>query len=511
VPLYMRVAAISDVGRVRKNNEDSGYAGEHLIVIADGVGGAAAGELASTVAVQAIRRIDTAPESDLLEILAGAVHRANDRLGELVEDDPAVEGMGTTLTAALFDGEQIGLAHIGDSRAYLYRDDQLQQLTTDHTWVQSMVDEGEITAEEARTHAHRNVILKVLQGRITDEPDLSVHRLQEGDRLLLCSDGLSDYVDIERIERVMGLTKVEQIAGELVQLALDAGAPDNVSVVVAEIIADKPDKITPVTIGVAAEHKGPLSRLRHRATRLKDTGEIPPIDAEIAEEALRYAPRAPLRFRWLRRLGYALLAVLLVLAASGAAYGWTQRQYYVASSDGKVAIYKGIQAQVPGLTLSHVYERKSLLLSQLSTYRRDQVRDGLQADSLGDARNIVDNLQSFADKCADLASQPTTPTKTTKTHTTKQTKQTRRTRSTRRPSSGRTPTAGAKPRTRASQTPRPTKSTPPTRTTPDTAPPAPGNDDTSSECAGASPLTDQTGTPPITETPETRSAGVTSP
>jgi serine/threonine protein phosphatase PrpC len=508
VPLYMRVAAISDVGRVRKNNEDSGYAGEHLVVIADGVGGAAAGELASTVAVQTIRRIDTAPESDLLEILAGAVHRANDRLGELVEDDPAVEGMGTTLTAALFDGERIGLAHIGDSRAYLYRDDELQQLTTDHTWVQSMVDEGEITAEEARTHAHRNVILKVLQGRTTDEPDLSVHRLQAGDRLLLCSDGLSDYVDIERIERVMGLTTVEQIAGELVQLALDAGAPDNVSVVVAEIIADKPDKVTPVTIGVAAEHKGPLSRLRHRATRLKDTGEIPPIDAEIAEEARRYAPRAPLRFRWLRRLGYAVLALLLVLAASGAAYGWTQHQYYVASSDGKVAIYKGIQAHVPGLTLSHVYERKALLLSQLSTYRRDQVRAGLQADSLGDARNIVDNLQSFADNCAELASQPTTPTKTTKTRATKQTKQTRRTRSTRRPSSGRTTTAGTKPRTNASQTPRPTRSSPQTRTTPDTA--APGNGDTSSECAGAAPLTDQTGAP-TTTTAETPSTGVTSP
>jgi PPM family protein phosphatase len=500
VPLYMRVAAISDVGRVRKNNEDSGYAGEHLVVIADGVGGAAAGELASTVAVQTIRRVDTAPESDLLEILAGAVHRANDRLGELIEDDPAVEGMGTTLTAALFDGEQIGLAHIGDSRCYLYRDGQLRQLTTDHTWVQSMVDEGEITAEEARTHAHRNVILKVLQGRTTDEPDLSMHPVQEGDRLLLCSDGLSDYVEPERIERIMGLTTVEQIAGELVQLALDAGAPDNVSVVVAEIIADKPASVVPVTIGVAADQKGPLSRLRSRATRLKDTGEIPVVDAELADEARRYAPRPPRRFRWARRIAYVFAALIVLTAASGVAYGWTQRQYFVASSHGNVAIYKGIQAHVPGLSLSHVYERRSLQLSQLSTYRRDQVHDGLPAESLGDARNIVDNLQSFADKCAEIASRPTkaTPTKT-KTTTPKHTKQTK---TTRKPHSAKRTTARTNRTTKTKNTA--TRNTAPTSTptsnVPDTgATAAPGNDD-SSECDGATPLTQSTGPATSTET-----------
>lgn len=480
--LYMRVAAISDVGRVRKNNEDSGYAGEHLVMIADGVGGAAAGDLASTVAVETIRRIDVPPESDLLEILAGAVHRANDRIGELVDEDPAVEGMGTTLTAALFDGDQIALAHIGDSRGYLFRDGALIQLTTDHTWVQSMVDDGEITAEEARVHAHRNVILKVLQGRDTDEPDLSLHEMRDGDRLLLCSDGLSDYVDPERIEQLAGLEPLEQVAADLVQLALEAGAPDNVSVVVAEITARRPEAVSPVTIGVAAEHKGPLSRLRHRAHRLRDTGEMSPVDAELAAEAQRYAPRAPHRFRWLRRVVYTLVLLALLAAAGGVTYGWTQRQYYVSATDGRVAIFKGVQADVPGLTLSRVFERKRLMLSQLPTYRRNQVRDGLPADNLADARNIVANLQGFANKCADLATQPsTTPTTSRPTRGTPSTNSPR----TGHPSSRTPPTRPLN----TTHTPGGSASTPST-TTPSTR----RSGDTSAECAGATPLTTPTTT-----------------
>jgi protein phosphatase len=476
----MRVAAMSDVGRVRKNNEDSGYAGEHLIMIADGVGGAAAGDVASTVAVQTIRRIDVPPEADLLETLAGAVHRANDRIGELVDDDPAVEGMGTTLTAALFDGGQIGLAHIGDSRGYLYRDGALTQLTTDHTWVQSMVDDGEITAEEARVHAHRNVILKVLQGRDTDEPDLSLHEMRDGDRLLLCSDGLSDYVDPERIEQVAGSQPLDRVAPELVQLALEAGAPDNVSVVVAEITARRPEQITPVTIGVAAEHRGPLSRLRHRSHRLKDTGEIPPVDAELAAEEMRYAPRAPHRFRWLRRIGYTLVVLAVLATAAVLTYGWTQRQYYVSATNGHVAIFKGVQADVPGASLSHVFERKRLLLSQLPTYRRNQVRDGLPADSLTDARNIVANLQGFADKCASLATGPSSgPSSTTGSAPTSSQPSSSHSPRTRRPVTG-----------SPSRQPHPTTGTsvPTTQAHPTTTAPPPGNG-SSAECAGATPLT----------------------
>src|SRR5262245_23462518 len=153
--LALRYAATSDVGRGRKNDQDSGFASEHLLVVADGMGGAAAGDIASAETVQVMRRLHGAHPDDMLGALAGAVQRANDRLGEIVEEDPSVEGMGTTVTAMMFDGDVMGLAHIGDSRAYLLRDGHLQQLTQDHTFVQGLVDEGRITEDEARTHPHR--------------------------------------------------------------------------------------------------------------------------------------------------------------------------------------------------------------------------------------------------------------------------------------------------------------------------------------------------------------------
>src|SRR4051794_29813800 len=193
--LRLRYSAVSDIGRSRRKNDDSGYAGPHFLMIADGMGGAAAGDLASAIAVQTMLRLDAPIEGDLLEALAGAVHRANDRLAELIEEDPAVEGMGTTVDAVLFDGARIGLAHLGDSRGYLWREGQLAQITHDHTWVQSLIDDGRITEDEAKVHSHRSLLLKVLDGRHDNDPDLSVHEVRAGDRILLCSDGLSGFVD----------------------------------------------------------------------------------------------------------------------------------------------------------------------------------------------------------------------------------------------------------------------------------------------------------------------------
>src|SRR3954468_17732471 len=157
--LGLRYSAISDVGRVRKDNQDSGYAGPHMLVIADGVGGAERGDVASSTAVQALRRLDAPNDGVPLEALPGAVHRAHDRIAELVEQDPELDGTSTTVTAALFDGQRIGVGHIGDSRGYLLRDGVLSQLTKDHTFVQSLIDEGRITEEDARTHPQRSLIL----------------------------------------------------------------------------------------------------------------------------------------------------------------------------------------------------------------------------------------------------------------------------------------------------------------------------------------------------------------
>ena len=170
--MYLHYSAISDVGRVRRENQDSGYAGPWLLTVCDGVGGAVRGDLASSTAVQALRKLDQRPDEDILGQLAGGVHRADDRIAELVEEDPNLNGTSTTATVALFDGTRFGVGHIGDSRAYLYRRGELRQLTHDHTFVQSLIDEGRITEEQSRTHPHRNLILKALDGVRHEEPDL---------------------------------------------------------------------------------------------------------------------------------------------------------------------------------------------------------------------------------------------------------------------------------------------------------------------------------------------------
>ena len=165
-------AAISDVGRVRKDNQDSGYAGPHLLAVCDGVGGAARGDIASSTAIGQLRRLDEEAAEDLLGQVAGALHRAHSRIGELVDDDPALSGTSTTATVAFFDGTTVGMGHVGDSRAYLFRGGEIRQLTDDHTFVQTLIDEGRITEAEARVHPHRNLILRAVDGTHDLEPDL---------------------------------------------------------------------------------------------------------------------------------------------------------------------------------------------------------------------------------------------------------------------------------------------------------------------------------------------------
>jgi protein phosphatase len=204
VSLYLHYSAISDVGRVRRENQDSGYAGPWLLTVCDGVGGAVRGDLASSTAVQALRKLDQQPDEDILGQVAGAVHRADDRIAELVEEDPALNGTSTTATVALFDGTRFGVGHIGDSRAYLYRRGELRQLTHDHTFVQSLIDEGRITEEQSRTHPHRNLILKALDGIRHEEPDLFEFPAEPGDRVFLCSDGACGTLTHDRMAEILG-------------------------------------------------------------------------------------------------------------------------------------------------------------------------------------------------------------------------------------------------------------------------------------------------------------------
>jgi serine/threonine protein phosphatase PrpC len=426
--LQLRYAALSDVGRVRKDNQDSGFASEHLLVIADGVGGAARGDIASSTAVQALRRLDQTPPEDMLEALAGAIHRAHDRIAELVEQDPALEGTSTTVTAALFDGNRVGLAHIGDSRGYLLRDGTLSQLTKDHTFVQSLIDEGRITEDDARTHPHRNLILRAVDGVHETDPDLFYIELAPGDRLLLCSDGASGVLDHDRLADILGTGSVDYAVVELIRASLDAGSSDNITCVVADVeeVGAAPEgpplaaaATGPMLVGAAAEQPrraGQGSKSFFRGHRSGDTGEIEPVPGEagngagegpVDPEELRYAPQEPRRGLWLKTL-VALVVLAIVLAVAGVlGYRWSQKQFYVAGSGSTVAIYRGVQADIPGLSMSTVEERTDVTIASLPDFPSEQVSAGIPADSLADARQIVARLSDAARVCPTPTPTPT--------------------------------------------------------------------------------------------------------
>lgn len=390
--LSWRYTALSDVGRVRRDNQDSGYAGPHLLVVADGVGGAARGDVASGAAVAQLRLLDRPPGNDALEQLAGSVHLAHNKIADLVADDPELEGTSTTLTAALFDGSRLSVAHVGDSRGYLLRDGELEQLTKDHTLVQSLVDEGRITDEEARTHPHRNIILRAVDGVHEPEPDVSTIELRAGDRLMLCSDGCSGVLDPEQLGSLLATEPLEDAAQALVAAALEAGSSDNVTVVLAELVdgaalADTTEQeASPVVVGAAATSRGPV---RHPLRRRR-----PEPDAAPDPEALRYAPLPPRRL-WPRRLAVVLVVLALLLGAAYAAYRYTQAQYYLGAQDGRVVIFRGVAASwsVPGFPLHRVEQATPLLLKDLTESDRASVREGFPEPSLRQARQKVATLE----------------------------------------------------------------------------------------------------------------------
>jgi protein phosphatase len=302
------------------------------------------------------------------------------------------------------------MGHVGDSRAYLFRDHEISQLTSDHTFVQSLIDEGRISETDARTHPHRNLILKALDGVHEVDPDLFTVQLTEHDRILLCSDGASGALDNGRLADILSTGSPDFAAVELVRASLEAGSTDNVTCIVADVVpaTDHDEPAVPMVVGSAAELKrkprGGTSFFRgHRAG---DTGELEPVAAEIPDdlppgvpfaidtdpESARYAPREPRRHSWLRRL-LALAGIFgLAWMAGAAAWSWSQHQYYVGEQDGVVTIFRGIQADVPGVDLSHAYETSNVRVDQLDPFSSGSVQDGIGASSLDDAERTVQRL-----------------------------------------------------------------------------------------------------------------------
>ncbi|HEY7052008.1 MAG TPA: PP2C family serine/threonine-protein phosphatase [Mycobacterium sp.] len=347
--LVLRYAARSDRGLVRANNEDSVYAGARLLALADGMGGHAAGEVASQLVIAALAHLDDdEPGGDLLAKLDEAVRDGNSAIAAHVEHDPELEGMGTTLTAILFAGNKLGLVHIGDSRGYLLRDGELSQITKDDTFVQTLVDEGRITAEEAHSHPQRSLIMRALTGHEV-EPTLIMREARAGDRYLLCSDGLSDPVSHDTILEALQIADVAESADRLIELALRGGGPDNVTVVVADVVDyDYAGQTQPILAGAVSgdeDHIAPPNTSAGRASAIN------PKRAAAKRVVAEPEPPAKRPRPWRRVLIAVTLVLALIAAALIIGYLLVRKNYYVTAHDGTVSIMRGVQGSLLGYPL----------------------------------------------------------------------------------------------------------------------------------------------------------------
>ena len=417
--LSLDVAARTHVGLVRTGNEDAGYAGPNLLLIADGMGGQAAGEVASAATVDVVQELDqplpgTAGDDavpDPESALRDAVVRAGERLRGLIQGRRELEGMGTTLTALLLAGDRLGVAQVGDSRAYLLRDGELTQITRDQTLVQTLIDSERITDDQARVHPQRNLLLQALDGRVEVEPVVEVLTPRLGDRLLACSDGLSSYSSAEAIHAALATGTPAEAAERLVELALSAGAPDNVTCLVGDVVDLGPDGRSGVAgVRVGAEDEIGLLTAGD-APAGTDATETEASDAPEGETAERSAEadaadgpegaEGKPRRRGLRWLVVGVVLLLVLVGAAFGAYRWSQSQYYVASSNGQVVIYQGVPRTVAGHKLSHVVQATGIPTDELPTFARDQLKTRITADSMIAAVRIVASLQEQRASCQD--------------------------------------------------------------------------------------------------------------
>lgn len=244
--LVFRFAARSDEGVVRSKNDDSGYAGRYFTMVADGMGGHAGGDVASASTVLDLAHLDTIGFAEPDTVLPDEIQTANAFLSKLVKTNPKLAGMGTTITAALITGEKLQFAHIGDSRAYRLKKGRFRQVSHDHTFVQRLVDEGRLDPQAAEFHPHKNVLMRVL-GDVDASPELDITSfpLEAGERWLLCSDGLNAVVSDRLIEqKLRSAASLESIVDDLVDLTLEGGAPDNVTVICLEVVEADDDDLT---------------------------------------------------------------------------------------------------------------------------------------------------------------------------------------------------------------------------------------------------------------------------
>jgi len=444
--LHLRYAARSDVGLIREGNEDSGYAGPALLMVADGMGGHAAGELASAIAVATVADLDVHPPAtgEVLSSLGDAIADVGAEISGVITADPDLTGMGTTVTGIYWLGDRIAVVHVGDSRAYLLRDGELSQITHDHTYVQTLVDAGRITEEEAMIHPRRSLLMRALDGMNPVEADLSLREARDADRYMLCTDGLSGVVSNDEIAAILASGDPTGGVTRLVDLALERGAPDNVTVVIADVVEipdaspDIPviaDTFAPVVVGAAGE---PRVRMRLPTVRFPDDAQPDPdrpdapepvvggpptepqplIDAEImvpaalaaqqksaAEQATR-ARRKSRRRPWVIAGAVVLVGAILVAAGFMIARSWLSSQWFVAvngsAGTGTVGVYRGVQGSLLGVHLSTLWSDSGLQVGTLPYFDQELVSKTIPAADEVDAQRIVTELQTRAAQCQTL-------------------------------------------------------------------------------------------------------------
>ncbi|HCG54616.1 MULTISPECIES: PP2C family serine/threonine-protein phosphatase [Brevibacterium] len=438
--ITLRSAARSHTGLVRKNNQDSGYAGPNFLLIADGMGGHAGGDVASAITVARLADLDREPSGeDALEILRTSILEANDRICRGVAEQPELAGMGTTVTALLrAPGNRFALAHIGDSRGYVLRDGELQTVTHDHTFVQMLVDEGRITPDEAETHPQRSVVMKVL-GDVGASPDLdlTLREAHVGDRWMLCSDGLTGFADVDDIARILAeVSDPEECCAQLVDLALAGGGADNVTVVIGDVLEGTVDTVQGRSVG--SVHLNPKYATIGKNTDADEAttqtqphygnGDTDTVPMQSVSDSDRQEPTAevvPTAQRTTTEtsdrdepteeddldadddevekrsyLGWIIAAIVIVAIAVGGffAYNYMNNHYYLTNLDGKVTLYRGLDTTLGPIELSQLEDTTDIEVGTLNSFSQDRLRSSIQADSRDEADRIIKNLRQEADR-----------------------------------------------------------------------------------------------------------------
>jgi protein phosphatase len=403
--------AASDVGKVRSSNQDSGYAGINLFFVADGMGGHAGGDIASAITAQHVATADEPVENSQQaeQKLIDYIWQANEKLGASVDQHSELAGMGTTFSGMFVHGTSVSIGHIGDSRIYLARDGVVKQITSDHTFVQRLVDTGRISEEEALVHPRRSVLMRVL-GDVEQFPEVDIETFETkpGDRWMVCSDGLSGVVPESLMHRIMLSHSTAQEATDLlVGEALEFGAPDNVTVILVDVLdAQDEAEVSPSRnfVGSAAsevvieERKGRrILRILNPMTLIEmlqkpeDPTSFAPESEELLEKILKDT-KGRIRARRLRQIATYLLIVAAATYGLFLAYEYTQTRYFVGTSDGVVVIYKGIKEELGPFKFSTVYEVSDITLESLTDFQREALERSIAAETLEEARRVLDQL-----------------------------------------------------------------------------------------------------------------------